>query len=322
MDRRKKLLNRSEARTMLLLEGAATKYGVAVHTKVRVADVLDVIGSGVDDATFSYALKAHFDFVLTDEDHMPLFAVEFDGPTHETAQVQANDRRKNELCQRLGLPLARVRDEHTFQRARGLNYLTWLAEVFFAFKSLSDAQDRGDFPLDEPPDPLSFVSIPSLQGRFPLFLSAAARTRLMRLDRSGVLASAVPISFRGTDENGVAGALVLTRTADGKLLFAEGDVYLAGFGISPSEAAEEIAVVALAQVAMDYEADQPVAITQAEAQQRIARFIKARDVDGSFSGSSHVLDFSVSFSSIDGREAWTIGDVGRSEKATIVRRRR
>jgi hypothetical protein len=30
----------------------------------------------------SYALMAHYDFVVADENEQPLFAVEFDGPGH------------------------------------------------------------------------------------------------------------------------------------------------------------------------------------------------------------------------------------------------
>ncbi len=38
---------------------------------------------------YSYALKAHFDFVVVRDDTLALFAVEFDGPqhTHQTQQL-------------------------------------------------------------------------------------------------------------------------------------------------------------------------------------------------------------------------------------------
>lgn len=87
--------------------------------------------SGIGNDVYSYGLKAHFDFVVADEADMSLFAVEYDGPTHLEAATIRLDLMKNELCERLGMPLARVRDEHIFRQARGIDYLTWLTEFYF-----------------------------------------------------------------------------------------------------------------------------------------------------------------------------------------------
>jgi hypothetical protein len=93
----------------------ASWNGANVYSKLRIADVLAIAGSGLDDDFYSFALKAHFDFVVTDADRLPLFAVEFDGPQHDSNP--ANDRTKNAVAEKLGLSLARVRQEHQSSRS-------------------------------------------------------------------------------------------------------------------------------------------------------------------------------------------------------------
>lgn len=80
----KRLLNRSEAVTNERLRSVCVEHAVSVHAKVRVADILPIEGSGIDDRAYSFALKSHFDFVVVDDTFLPLFAVEFDGPLHQT----------------------------------------------------------------------------------------------------------------------------------------------------------------------------------------------------------------------------------------------
>jgi len=105
VDRRKKLVNTHEAATKRVLDVAAGRNNASVYTKVRIADVLNMERSGISSDLYSYGLKAHFGFVVADEADMPLFAVEYDGPTHMDARTVDRDRMKNELCERLGLPL-------------------------------------------------------------------------------------------------------------------------------------------------------------------------------------------------------------------------
>src|SRR5262245_61176715 len=96
-----RLLNRSEESAYGRLQETCARNKVKVHIKVRVADVLPINGSGISNDLFSFALASHFDFVVADEAHYPLFAVEFDGPLHQTEAMQVErDRKKNSLCQR------------------------------------------------------------------------------------------------------------------------------------------------------------------------------------------------------------------------------
>lgn len=75
------LVNGHEVLTDQSLERAASAAGYRIAPKVRIADVLAIRGSGLSDPQYSYALRAHFDFVVTESDErIPEFAVEFDGP--------------------------------------------------------------------------------------------------------------------------------------------------------------------------------------------------------------------------------------------------
>jgi hypothetical protein len=86
------VVNFSEAVTKQRLQGVAARHGAEVCIKVWVADVLPINGSGISNDLFGYGMCAHFDNVVVDDRHLPLFAVEFDGPHHTTdAQAREND---------------------------------------------------------------------------------------------------------------------------------------------------------------------------------------------------------------------------------------
>jgi hypothetical protein len=100
----KRLLSDTEPETHVRLDQACARNSASVFAKMRVADVFPIEGSGISDELFKFALRSHFDFTVADSRHMPLFAVEFDGPTHaDTVQVE-RDRKKDALCERFGFP--------------------------------------------------------------------------------------------------------------------------------------------------------------------------------------------------------------------------
>ena len=72
MDRRKHILvNSYEVSTEAALREIAEKHHVRVHSKIRVADALNVERSGISNEEYSYAFRAHFDFVITDSEEEP-----------------------------------------------------------------------------------------------------------------------------------------------------------------------------------------------------------------------------------------------------------
>lgn len=132
MDRRKSLLNQSERKTLLVLSKTASEHSAEVFTKVRIADALELAGSKLSNDLFTYALKAHFDFVVgRGAEAKTLFAVEFDGPVHTSdASTINNDKKKEKLCLDLGLPLLRI-DGGALRKIGQRPILGWLVHMWF-----------------------------------------------------------------------------------------------------------------------------------------------------------------------------------------------
>jgi hypothetical protein len=322
MDRRKKLVNTHEAATKRVLDVAAGRNNATVYAKMRIADVLHVERSGINNAQYSYALKAHFDFVVADAADMPLFAVEYDGPTHfENAETIARDLMKNELCERLGLPLARVRDEHLFKQARGIDYVTWLSEFYFAFQSLLQAQEEGAFPADEPPDPMLFVSSPHLAGRFPLFISAPARISLHKLYERKLIREPVPMVLQGEDRAGRSNVLLLLQLADGSILSSQGSIYLRWFGIAPAEAAEEVTIVNLEALAQEHLREGRSGIASREARRLVIEFLRVHEVCSFGIETTRGYGFDLNYHRGADGVRWTVGALGDEAEVVIDGRR-
>lgn len=151
MDRRKKIIvNRYEALVHEVLSHVAQKNGCAVYPKVRLADAVDIDRSGLSNDAYSYALKSHFDFVVVDSQSVPEFAVEFDGPHHGTEPQQKRDDLKNQICERLGLPLLRIGADYVEHENESQKLLAWLSDLWFMSKAFDAAQASGSIPYDEP----------------------------------------------------------------------------------------------------------------------------------------------------------------------------
>jgi len=72
----KRMLNCPERITYDRLTDVCERRSALVYVKVRMADVLPVEGSGLSEGLYEFALQSHFDFVITDLEQKPLFAVE------------------------------------------------------------------------------------------------------------------------------------------------------------------------------------------------------------------------------------------------------
>ena len=112
------LLNPAERRLLdelrILVESHAAevwcKVGLEVWCKVGLKDAVDLNNSGISDDHYSYAMRAHLDFVVAERCSLRiLFAVEYDSAEHFTdmSTIQ-RDRKKTEVCRALGFDLLRV----------------------------------------------------------------------------------------------------------------------------------------------------------------------------------------------------------------------
>ncbi|MBP7148609.1 MAG: DUF2726 domain-containing protein [Acidobacteria bacterium] len=181
----RKLLNFSEDATLKSLTEACAANGAVPFAKVRIGDVLDI--EGLEGAERRLAFGGHFDFVIADKEHLPLFAVEFDGPGHSDAEAAGRDKIKDGLCVRAGLPLLRITAEYLGPRYANMALLRWLIDSFFLQRAFEEAQERGEIPPDEPYIPTSVVGDPSTGRWFPYWLSKDTLARIRTLAQSGSL---------------------------------------------------------------------------------------------------------------------------------------
>ncbi len=168
-----KLLNRYEEITYDKLKTACDPVGAHVFPKVRVADVVSLNGLGLTQEQFSYGLKSHFDFLVTDKEYSPLFSVEYDGEWHkrDTAQIK-HDAMKGIICDRANHSLLRINSRYLEREFRGLDLLTYFVDVWFLREAFEEAQNNGGVPYDEPFDPAFIYSTGTDDGkRWPYWLS-------------------------------------------------------------------------------------------------------------------------------------------------------
>lgn len=83
-------------------------HGCRLHAKVKLSDVLEPRGSGLEDDYFDYAARAHFDFIVV-QDNQVCFAIELDGPGHFWSHTTTDrDKMKNHICKHFDFELIRI----------------------------------------------------------------------------------------------------------------------------------------------------------------------------------------------------------------------
>lgn len=100
----KALLNRGENAVLDIAESVCAETDTKVFAKVRIADVVQIEGSGISNELYRYALSAHFD-VLVAKNNEAFLAIEFDGDGHDPR----NDLKKAQLCDYFHVPMVRVK---------------------------------------------------------------------------------------------------------------------------------------------------------------------------------------------------------------------
>lgn len=116
-----------------------------MHEKVRIADIIDISKLDTRDLG-TYALQAHFDFVLIDENQRAVVAVEFDGPGHDPT----NDGKKDSICQQADLPLIRVYGFEEVRRIKTMTLVSYLVELVFHARVFAQMKEEGKISSDEP----------------------------------------------------------------------------------------------------------------------------------------------------------------------------
>lgn len=134
----RKFRNASENRIQRQIREVIGRHGAELHEKVRIADLVDI--SLLDRrALGTYALQAHFDFVLIDNHQAPVAVIEFDGPGHDPKK----DEKKNSICRQADLPLFRI---FGFEEVREINAMTlvrYLVELVFHARAFQEMKKNG-----------------------------------------------------------------------------------------------------------------------------------------------------------------------------------
>jgi len=199
----KRLLNKYEEITYEKLRVVCAPNGAHVFSKVRLADIFPIEGSGISSEDFRFALQSHVDFLVTNDDYQPQFSVEFDGPTHSDPRQVARDRRKNGLFERFNASLLRINSKYLAKAFRGLDLLTYFAEVWFLANAFYEAQEDGGVPYDEPFDPAFVISeMKAPARRWPYWLSIDCQLAIQKLHNEGRVASFACSDWVGVDREG------------------------------------------------------------------------------------------------------------------------
>src|SRR6266542_459918 len=247
-----RLLNTREREVHDRLQRAVHRYGAHVFPKVRLADVFKLDGSGILGAQYRFALQSHFDFVVTDSAIDPIFAVEFDGPSHSRSAQERRDGEKNVLCDHFRLPLLRIRASHVDFQARCMDLLSWFIHTWFTQQNLNEAQEAGHLPADKPFLASDLLWSPDLPGSFPLQLGLAARSEIADLAQSRPHMHPIPSYCTGVDSEGNTHVLVWLRVGEHEWLTARSAARAQYFPIYLSEVVEDIAVIVLVDRLREY----------------------------------------------------------------------
>lgn len=235
----KSILNLHEASTHQRLSAACREHGASAHIKMRVADVLPIERSGIDADLYRFALQSHFDFVIC-EGETPVFAVEFDGPSHKSARQRARDENKLALCRHFEFPLLRITAKYLPTIYRSYDLLSWCVDQWFLYRHLADAQARGDLPDDEPLDAMMILSLPGRKGNFPMWLSAEPRSKIQRIHREGRCHDFAPSEWIGRDDAGNYHGIMWLRLDSSRCVFAESAARAQLFPTMESELLSEV----------------------------------------------------------------------------------
>lgn len=248
----KKLLDKYEEATHERLEAVCNSNGAKAFPKVRVADVLKIVGFGISEIEYSYALKAHFDFTVTDEDKNPLFAVEYDGQSHKDPKQIQRDKIKASICEKLDFGLLRINSNYLKRKFRGLDLLTYFVETWFLSKAFDQAQVNGSIPWDEVFDPSFLIYSSPGAKSFPYWLSLDAQIMLKKMKDTGTIPDGIPSHWTGYDKDGNCHCIAWIKVHESRYLVTTTGMRAQRFPIMQSDVLSQIAVIDLFEKAKEY----------------------------------------------------------------------
>lgn len=241
MDR---FLNSYEAITYEKLRAVSDPVGAHVFSKVRLADVIPVNNSGITNEDFSFSLKAHVDFLVTDSEQNIQFCVEFDGPTHRKPEQIRRDEIKNRLLTKFNVPFLRINSLYLDKKYRDLDLLTYFVDVWFLARAFDEAQEQGTIPPEEIFDPAFIFSDGKPESKkWPYWISIELQADIKRMCKKHLVAQPVPSHWVGVDERGNYRCIAWIFLTPESCVFIETGMRGHNFpAVSSSEILEQLAV--------------------------------------------------------------------------------
>lgn len=249
----KKIMNRLEEEAYSELQKLAGQYGYLVHVKIRLADVLPIEGSGIENILYRFALQSHFDFLICDENQTPLFAIEFDGPSHRDQVQQRRDTKKDELCARFDLPILRINTNHLLKKYNKASLLQWIISAWELQKAFSTAQAQGQIPAEEDFDPIMLShSGKTLEEVHPHWIALKPRWHIEKLHNQGWLPVGHSCSVTFTDDRKCSRGIEWIDVAPNQVVYVESAMKDQKFPLYLGDLFREILTVLLYDKLMDF----------------------------------------------------------------------
>lgn len=150
--KRRDVLNVSEGRVLDQLERTLGGEGYSIFAGLPLKKVIE--GESADSLTYdenAMLLHGELDFAVINRGggNSIVFAIEFDGPYHETPQRQEKDRVKDQLCYRASVPLIRIRPE-AIEPKEQISLLEWILDgyLFYRRERKGKVQELVDYWID------------------------------------------------------------------------------------------------------------------------------------------------------------------------------
>lgn len=240
------LLNKYEEVTYDKIKIACAGDKAHVFAKVRVADVFRLCSkSKIGKDYLSFALKAHFDFIVTDDKYLPVFAVEYDGNQHKTGTQAERDEKKNSLCDQYNFSLLRVNSNYFAKKYRGLDLLTYFVDAWFLEKAFSEAQEKGMIPYDEGFDLSSIINAGDTRKKWPYWLSLDSQKKIKQYYDNNMLLESIPSHIVVKDKNNNRLCFAWVKLKNNKYMYAKTGIQKQRFPVILSDIISQIAVIEL-----------------------------------------------------------------------------
>jgi hypothetical protein len=269
------LLTPNERRAKTVLDEIFEHKGSLILPGFKLSQVIRRRPPGVSSEQWTYATRAHFDFVVCDSDTcVPDFAVELDDASHRTVYARRRDRMKDTLCEAANFELLRIDSLALDRGPRGRRLVEYLIEAREYMLAFGEAQDRGYVPSDEVGD-FRLVLGP---GGFVNDFAAPARMRARRMLQAGNVEGHAIDSMHFGWKNGWSEAWAWLHIHADFYVFEQVRLrsYRFRCGIGAGELADDLAVAAVGEQLPRLGSNAPILVRRDDMTRQVARLLARR----------------------------------------------